>query len=227
MIPKIIHYCWFGQKEKPDSFYRYLKTWKEHLPGFEFKEWSEANFDVNHWLYSREAYATGNYAHVSDVCRIYALSVYGGVYLDTDVEVLESFDKFLSDKSFMGMEADCVGTCVIGAQANVQWLNMFLKYYENTHFINFWGHCRKTTNTIIFTHEILPKVSEDECPTIYPVGYFCDYEKPMSIKPCTVTIHHYHATWRRKKSLCEKIRAIWRGFQIRHFWNRWADTDRY
>ena len=223
MIPKIIHYCWFGRKDKPESFCRYLKTWEEYLPDFEIIEWNEDNFDVNYWLYSREAYATGNFAHVSDVCRIYVLNVYGGIYLDTDVEVCRSFDGFLSDKTFVGMEStECIGTCVIGSEANVQWLNMLIEYYENTHFINLFGHCVRTPNTVIISKKILPHLSKSELPTIYPIGYFCDWEKHESRNSIVFAVHHYHASWRKKRSLWQKMKSLWVGFKIRHFWNLWT-----
>ena len=92
MIPKIIHYCWFGRGPKPAQLLRYMKTWQQMLPDYEIREWNESNFDVSQYVYSREAYAMGSYAHVSDVCRLHALYHCGGVYLDTDVEVVGSFD---------------------------------------------------------------------------------------------------------------------------------------
>ena len=72
MIPKIIHYCWFGRGPKPEQLLRYMKTWQQMLPDYEIREWNESNFDVSQYVYSREAYAMGSYAHVSDVCRLHA-----------------------------------------------------------------------------------------------------------------------------------------------------------
>ena len=93
MIPKKIHYCWFGHNKKSPEFEMFLATWKKHLPDYEIIEWNEDNFDVNAYRYSSEAYSMGCYAHVSDVCRIHVLNEIGGIYFDTDVEVLASFDR--------------------------------------------------------------------------------------------------------------------------------------
>lgn len=226
MIPKIIHYCWFGGKDKPESFYRYMATWKRLLPDYEFKEWNEENFDVNFWIYSREAYAMGSFAHVSDVCRIYALNVYGGVYLDTDVELCESLDPYLSDNSFIGMEDEYnVGTCVIGAESNREWLKSVLDYYAGTHFINILGHPIKTPNTILLTQKIFPHLAESDMPKIYPVGYFCDYNHGRELSKIhakVVAIHHYNASWRKKKTLMTRLRTICLGLKVRYFWNQWT-----
>ena len=100
MIPKIIHYCWFGGKPKPQKVIEYIETWKKFCPDYEIKEWNEDNFDVNMMPYTREAYKMKRFAFVSDVCRMYALAKFGGIYFDTDIEVKRSFDKLLSLHSF-------------------------------------------------------------------------------------------------------------------------------
>ena len=89
MIPKIIHYCWFGGKEKPKEVNDYILTWKKVLPDYQVIEWNESNVDLDFNRYVKEAYGKKKYAFVSDVCRLYALKEMGGVYLDTDVEVLK------------------------------------------------------------------------------------------------------------------------------------------
>ena len=88
MIPKIIHYCWFGRNEKPELIQNCIESWKKHLPGFEIMEWNEDNFDVNRFQFTRTAYEKKKWAFVSDVARLTALLEYGGFYMDTDVEVL-------------------------------------------------------------------------------------------------------------------------------------------
>lgn len=126
MIPKIIHYCWFGPNPKTEEFQGYLETWKKLLPDYEIREWNESNFDASKYLYSREASRLKSYAHVSDVCRLYALYNYGGIYLDTDVELLQSFNPFLKYESFLGTEVWMVGTGVIGSEAGQNGSNCFL-----------------------------------------------------------------------------------------------------
>ena len=91
MIPKIIHYCWFGRGKKSKEIEKYINTWKIILPDYQIIEWNESNFPYKKWKFCREAYAVKSYAFVADVCRLYALYEMGGIYLDTDVEVLKSF----------------------------------------------------------------------------------------------------------------------------------------
>lgn len=104
MIPKIIHYCWFGRKEKPQQVVRFIEGWKQKLPNYTIKEWNEDNFDVNSCDFTREAYIHKKYAFVSDVARLYALFVEGGIYMDTDVEVIKSFDDLLHESFLIGYE---------------------------------------------------------------------------------------------------------------------------
>ena len=90
-IPKIIHYCWFGGKEKPDSVKKCIESWKKFLPDYQLIEWNENNFNIEKLEYTKEAYVAEKYAFVSDVARIEALYQHGGIYMDTDVEVLKTF----------------------------------------------------------------------------------------------------------------------------------------
>ena len=99
-IPKMVHYCWFGGKEKPEDVKKCIESWKQFLSDYQLMEWNEDNFDIERLQYTREAYAAGKYAFVSDVARIEALYQYGGFYMDTDVEVLKSFNPLL--------EAQCI-----------------------------------------------------------------------------------------------------------------------
>ncbi|MDD6061365.1 MAG: glycosyltransferase, partial [Oscillospiraceae bacterium] len=104
MIPKTIHYCWFGRGEKPKLVQKCMASWQKNLPGYTFVEWNEDNFDVNQNLFVQQAYAHRNFAFVSDYARAQALYNEGGIYLDTDVEVLKSFDAFLENRFFAGFE---------------------------------------------------------------------------------------------------------------------------
>lgn len=219
MIPKIIHYCWFGGKDKPEEFYKWYETWQDLLRDYKFMEWNERNFDINICNYCREAYLTHNYAHVSDVCRVYALYEYGGVYLDTDVEVIKSFDKYLSLESFLGVEHDLVGTGVMGSMPRQKWLEAFLKFYKNRHFINIWGHTVRTPNTKILTKIVLPNLPVVDYPTIFPRDYFCGMDwttKTILRTKNTISIHHYAASWRRQKTFKQKITSIIEGLRIRY-----------
>lgn len=105
MIPKIIHYCWFGGNPLPELAIKCIESWKKYLPDYEIKEWNESNFDVNMIPYTAEAYRLKKYAFVSDYARFYVLYRYGGLYFDTDVEVIRNMDDIIARGPFMGMEA--------------------------------------------------------------------------------------------------------------------------
>ncbi len=104
MIPKVIHYCWFGGKPLPKSAQKCIASWRKFFPDFEIKEWNESNFDVNAIPYTEAAYKAGKYAFVSDFARFKILHEQGGVYFDTDVEVIAPFDDILMRGGFMGYE---------------------------------------------------------------------------------------------------------------------------
>ena len=95
MIPKIIHYCWFGKGEYPEKIKRCIESWQKLTNEYQFMLWNEDNFDVNTYPFTKEAYEAGKYAFVSDMVRFYALSQYGGIYIDTDVEILKSFSNIV------------------------------------------------------------------------------------------------------------------------------------
>ena len=150
MIPKILHYCWFGKGEMPQLVQTCIASWHTHMPNWEFKLWSEDNFDIaSAPQYVREAYETKKYAFVSDYVRLWALEQEGGVYLDTDVEVLRSFDPLLNDTAFIGLEESLAllpGTCLMGCEAHCQWVKDMLSTYEGAKFVNNDGTLDMTTN---------------------------------------------------------------------------------
>lgn len=150
MIPKIIHYCWFGRGAMPELVLRCIDSWKKFLPDYTLMLWTEDNFDMDTApQYAKEAYTTKKYAFVSDYVRLWALEQYGGVYLDTDVEVLRSFDPLLSDTAFIGLEESLAllpGTCVMGCEAHCLWVKDMLATYNNARFICEDGSLDLTTN---------------------------------------------------------------------------------
>lgn len=220
MIPKTIHYCWFGGKEKPPTFYKYLATWQQFLPDFAIKEWNESNFPISEYRYACEAYEMDEYVFVSDVARMHALFMEGGVYLDTDVELINNFDSYLGCESFIGREAEYIGTAVIGAEPSLPWINRFLDYYKCRHFLNLFGHPKRTANTKILTQKILPKVSDEDYPVVFEKGYLSckDYRTgELTIRPGAAAIHHFNASWKRPKSFKSRVRTLLRGFAYRYF----------
>lgn len=163
MIPKIIHYCWFGRGEMPDMVQKCIGSWHAHMPDWEYRFWTEASLSQtfsslkggeDRWLehmpeYVREAYQAKKYAFVSDYVRLWALEHYGGLYLDTDVEVLKTFDPLMNDIAFIGLEESLAllpGTCVMACEAHCQWVKDMLATYDNAHFLREDGTMDMTTN---------------------------------------------------------------------------------
>ena len=211
MIPKIIHYCWFGGKPLPKIAEKCIASWKKYLPGYEIKRWDESNFDVNAIPYTREAYAACKFAFVSDYARFWILYHYGGVYFDTAVEAINNMDDIISAGNFMGVEqqnderitvAPGLG---IGVIRENSLFGQMIEVYSRAHFLNDDGTpCLK--NIVEITTEQLQKyglrnISEiQECCgfTIYPKDYFCpiDYDtRELKITENTRTIHHYAESW--------------------------------
>lgn len=150
MIPKIIHYCWFGRGAMPELVEQCIASWHQYMPDWEYRLWCEENFDINSApRYVHEAYAAKKYAFVSDYVRLWALEKEGGLYMDTDVEVLRSFDPLLEDTAFIGLEESLAllpGTCVMGCEAHSQWVKDMLSTYNDARFINKDGTLDMTTN---------------------------------------------------------------------------------
>lgn len=209
MIPKIIHYCWFGGKEIPKPEQDYIASWHKFMPDYEFMLWNEENFDINSVVYVKEAYECKKYAFVSDYVRLWALDKFGGIYFDTDVEVLKPFDYFLGLPAFAGYEDSAalpIGTCVLGSRPHGVWVQEQLGDYDNRHFIDANGNMDLTTNvqTVLkimkangFKNNGLYSVYKNEL-HVFP----CDYFSPLSstrllkITGNTYSIHHFAGTWK-------------------------------
>ena len=209
MISKIIHYCWFGPNPLPKSALRCIDSWKRHFPEYEIRQWDETNFDVDAIPYSSQAYSKGKYAFVSDYARFWILYNHGGLYFDTDVEVIASFDKILSKGAFMGREAGTNGKVAPGLGLGVSLghplYKEILDAYSHFHFINADGSMNQKT-VVNYTTEILVnrgleiKDVEQEIDgiTFYPARVFCPMDSTtgiVRISPETVSIHHYDCSW--------------------------------
>lgn len=135
MIPKIIHYVWLGKKEIPEEQQEFIKNWQKIMPDYKIMRWDEDNFDMNINNYCKQAYQKGKYAFASDYIRLWALSNYGGIYLDTDVEVLKPFDEFLNDQFVASFENKWrLATCVLASEKNGKIISEFLKSYDDKAF---------------------------------------------------------------------------------------------
>lgn len=206
MIPKIVHYCWFGKEKMPDLAIKCLASWKKLLPDYELYLWNEDNFDINQVPYVQEAYAARKYAFVTDYVRLYALYYHGGVYMDTDVEVLKNLDELLCLPAFSGFESETeVQTAIIGSEKNGKWVNEILNSYASKHFLKSDGNLDLTTNV-----EIISAIMEQDgfklqnsfqvyknCMHIFPKDYFCPKTRSGAINLTTNTycIHHFDGSW--------------------------------
>lgn len=152
MIPKKIHYCWFGGKEKPEDVKKYIASWKKYCPDYEIKEWNESNFDIYENDYCREAYEAKKWAFVANMARLVVLEKYGGIYMDTDVEVVMPFDNLLTYGAFMCFEKrDSVSIGTLGVEKGNPIIADFLTPYKNRHFVREDGSYDLTTNLKFIT----------------------------------------------------------------------------
>ncbi|MGV3545956.1 MAG: glycosyltransferase family 32 protein [Pedobacter sp.] len=153
MIPKIIHYCWFGKGTMPELALKCLESWKKHLPDYQIMEWNEENFDVNMYRFSSEAYKERKFAFVADVCRLYALKNMGGIYLDTDVEFLLPLDEeMLNEAAFTGFEDNLLlSSAIMGSEKDGKWISDLLQHYHNRSFYLADGGFDVNPNTEIIT----------------------------------------------------------------------------
>jgi len=136
MIPKIIHFCWLSGDEYPEKIKMCLDSWKKNLPDYEIKLWNTENFDVNCSNWTREAFEKKQYAFVSDYVRFFALYNYGGIYLDSDIEVKKSFNDLLDKKFFFGYEYEGLPeAAVVGAEKGLGWIKQCLDWYPNHEFV--------------------------------------------------------------------------------------------
>lgn len=232
MIPKIIHYCWFGRESLPELAQKCIASWKKYLPDYEIKEWNEDNFDVNIIPYTAEAYKAKKYAFVSDYARFWILYQYGGIYFDTDVEVIRPMDDIIERGNFMGFETDpkpqlkedaseaSVNPGLgMGVVPGLGIIKKMLDYYEERHFEFVPGGIGQLTIVHIATEVLLKSglklqqgIQQVDNIWIYPAEYFCPINLKtdrIHVKPNTRTIHHYAGTWQDKhfsfKELIKKV----------------------
>ena len=154
MIPRIIHYCWFGNGAMPELVERCIASWHTHMPDWEYRLWSEENFDINKApRYVQEAYAAKKYAFVSDYVRLWALEREGGLYMDVDFEVYRSFENLMGYEAFAGYEGskrNPVMMGVLAAEAHHPWIQGMMKTYEDRKFVRDDGTLDMTPNTGYF-----------------------------------------------------------------------------
>lgn len=224
MIPKIIHYCWFGNNPLPPLALKCIASWRKYLPDYEIKEWNEENFDINIIQYVKEAYDAKKYAFVSDYARFWILYNYGGLYFDTDVEVIRPMDEIIACGSFMGCEYDGgveKGTSFInpglalGAIKDLAFYGEILRLYAGMKFLKDDGTYNMTT-IVEYTTQLLRKnglrdisgIQEVSSIIIYPQEFFCPlHGRQVKFTKNTYTIHHYMGSW-IKQSIRKRMLLI-------------------
>lgn len=219
MIPKIIHYCWFGKNKKSALIEKCIKSWSIICPDYEIKEWNEDNFDINICPYVKEAYDNQKWAYVSDYARFYILNQFGGIYLDTDVELLKPVDDLIAKGAFAGFSSNSiVATGLILACEKNNWLcQEVLDTYNGQHFVNddpskILAIGRRVTQLLV-DKGLRPDGSEQTIDgiTIYPKYYFnpTDGDMLTKVDDRAYSIHHYAATWfPKKKRIANNIRRL-------------------
>ena len=224
MIPKIIHYCWFGRNEKSQLLLDCLESWKKWFPDYEIIEWNEDNFDVNINTYTSEAYNAKKWAFVSDYARLYIVYYNGGIYFDTDVEVVRNFSHMLTRYGYLGFENtsnDPNGKTVntglgFAAAPKDEVIKALMDDYENISFIREDGEmdltpCPERNTSVLKSLGLKTDGSMQRLGNliVYPFDYFCGMDIANShrhITDNTNTIHHYDASWKEKLSLWKHIK---------------------
>lgn len=219
MISKYIHYCWFGYGEKPKAVLECIESWKKYLPDYEIIEWNENNFDVNCHPYCAEAYKKRKWAFVTDYARLYIVYNNGGIYFDTDVEVVKSFDDITKQEFFLGMEdGGRINTGVgFGAKKHSLVVKAMLDEYQNLHYIDGEGDENKTVCPVYNTRAIeklgctlMNQNVEWMGGTIYTSEYFSPihlHTRLLHTTKNTHSIHHFANSWLTPR---ERIRKNFR-----------------
>ena len=228
-IPKIIHYCWIGTKEKPESVQYCIESWRKFCPDYEIIEWNERNYDFTKNEYMKEAYEAKKWGFATDYARLDIIYNYGGIYLDTDVEIIKSFDDLLDEEAFIGFEDGGENLFINSGQGfgAIPYNNIIGKmkdFYEEIHFCNDDGSLnmtpspkyttevlcqnglkkenktQKLDNIIIYNKEVL-------CPKNFNTGN-------IKITQNTHSIHHFTASWMDEltRNSIEHQRKIYRRF---------------
>lgn len=212
MIPRIIHYCWLSGEEYPELVRRCMDSWKRILPDYEFCLWDRRRFNIESSVWVKEAVAHKKYAFAADYVRLYVLFHFGGIYLDSDVEVLKSFDDLLELPYFVGKENSKHGieAAVIGAEKGSVWIARCLSYYEGRHFAVpdqslSMNVLPEIMTNILASHyrfedisSVREFISSDRIICRFPVDYFSPksyVNKRLRLTANTYTIHHFAGTW--------------------------------
>ena len=223
MIPQKIHYCWFGNNKKPKLIQKCIASWKRYLPGWEIIEWNESNYDVRKNGYIAEAYRMKKWAFVVDFARFDILNRYGGIFLDTDVELLKPIpEKLLEYEAFTGFESEgkIAPGLIYASVAGHKMLKQLIEEYEKKEFgQKIDGRMENIVDIVtgVLERQGLQRNNAFQIingVAVFPSEFFCcfDHEtQSFAITSDTISIHHYFASWspwyRRFYFKCIKIAA--------------------
>ncbi len=203
MIPKIINYCWFGRNPLPNDVKQCISSWKTKCPDYQIIQWNEDNFDVNANHFTREAYKNRSWAFVSDYARLKIIYENGGIYLDTDVELLKNLDQLLDNDCYIGMqqsESLCNTGLGFGAIRHSLVVKEMLDQYSGIDFdknnLNLLACPYLNTKAISkFGDFSNSKITKLEQVTIFPPEFFDPYSNEILLSDKTISVHHYSASW--------------------------------
>ena len=227
-IPKVIHLCWFGRGEFPQLAIKCIDSWKQMLPTYTIRLWNEDSFSVDSVPYTKEAYANHKWAFVSDYVRLYALYHYGGVYMDTDLEVVKDFSPLLQGKKYVSsyIEGGLITAGFIASESKHPFIRNLLQYYEERHFIGKDGSLDIAMNPLIFTatamklygFDMTKRSFENQFICIYPLETFMPYRKTIlnntmnhsnyHITANTYAIHHDMGSWASPNPIKKTVKGI-------------------
>lgn len=203
MIPKIIHYCWLSNDPIPRNLQKYMDTWKEKLPDYEFILWNFNRFDINSSAWVKQAFEAKKYAFACDYIRLYAVYHYGGIYMDMDVEVIKSFNDLITNDYILGYEAaKGIEAGIFGASPQSNWVQKCLDYYQNKSFILPNGKYNTVPLPIIMENCLKQDFIDNNKLKIFPTDYLTAKSfktGKINITNNTYTIHHFSGSWKTPK----------------------------
>ena len=234
MIPKIIHYIWLGNSELPELSRHCIKSWKKYCPDYKIIKWDETNSDISKYLFAKEAYKEKKWSFVSDVLRLETVYKYGGVYMDTDVELIKPIDSLLSNSAFISFESEKFVNSgnILAAEKNNKAVKAMLEKYENHSFYNADGSLNTSPSPEYNTNALLSfglkqnnTYQQLETITVYPTEYFCPKSLNtgiINITNKTYGIHHFDGAWltedsRNLNELKQKIHRLFGNGKIAKF----------
>lgn len=239
MIEKIIHYCWFGGGGYSEIEIQCMESWKSKLPDYKIIKWDETNFPISEHPYAKQAYDARKWAFVSDYARVWVLYNYGGIYLDTDYEIIDSIDSYLDNDVFIGVENnEYIGTAIMGAKKGNWLMGEMLNYYNTHPFALRNGKFDMIPNTMVLTDimcsngyargqsALIKGIYVGNRVEFYPAG------KTGSIEGKTRGIHYFRGSWwsekERKRSTNVIYKRVFRPILIKgkRFVNTFFGADR-